>query len=221
MSHAETVLCPNCGAPIELLPDHTCRWCRAVIVDTSSLSRSILSEAEAQVLRAQAFERVMRRWTLQPQGPWIDWDGPPDSPAMNLRPQFSDLLAVLRDGMGQPVIGELAADEALDRQFCRLVSGAMTGGGMAKLCGVVMAVALSPGTDARWKNEATAVALAVKQQLVGQGSWKHGLDYQAPMMLRQPVSPEDLRFPGLKALDAWVESKFDAAGIRYKRWVKA
>jgi hypothetical protein len=221
MTPVEAVVCPNCGAPLELLPDRTCRWCRSPIAEPSSLARSTLSDAEARALKAQAFDRVMRRWTLRPQGPWIDWDGPPDSPTTGLRPPYRDLIYVVRDGMGQPAVGELVAGDALDRQFCRLVAGAMTGGGMPKLCGVAMAIALDPRSDRGWADAATAVIDAAKHQLDAQGSWKHGQDYQAPISLREPTDADALRFPGLAALDAWVDSKFDAGGVKHKRWIKS
>ena len=61
---------------------------------------------------------------------------------------------------------------------------------------------------------ATAVTDAAKHELAAQGSWKHGQDYQAPISLREPIDPDTLRFPGLAALDAWVDSKFAAAGVK-------
>ena len=105
MSPVEAMVCPSCGAPLELLPNHTCRWCRSPIAETSSLPRPTLSDAEAQVLKAQAFDRVMRHWTLRQQGPWIDWDGPPDSPTTGLRPPYRDLIYVVPTAWASPPSG--------------------------------------------------------------------------------------------------------------------
>lgn len=220
MSGPAVAVCPNCGAPLELLPDRSCKWCRAHIVQEPRSTTTGLSPFEAQAVRAQAFTRQMQQWTLGPQGPPIDWSGPPASPTENLRPPLRDLISTMGAGLGHPGVRELAADEVLDRQFCRLVAGAMNGGGMAKLCGVVVAVAVTPGTDPAWARAARATAGAAKQELIVQRSWKEGRDYQAPIVIRDPamVSPLDLRSPGLAALDQWVEAKFEGAGLDHRRW---
>ena len=83
--------CPNCGAPLELLPDGTCRWCHATVDQT----------ADGDMAAAKLFFRLADSWennwtlTAAPGSRHsIPWDmGPP------LLSPAKEILAVLAAGV--------------------------------------------------------------------------------------------------------------------------
>jgi hypothetical protein len=119
--------CPNCGAPLELLPDGTCRWCHAMVGQT----------ADGDMATGQMFFRLADSWennwtlTAAPGSRHaIPWDMGPQllSPA-------KEILALLAAGatpVMQPGLAEIAAthgkDPDLDWQFCLTVNDLISAG---------------------------------------------------------------------------------------------
>jgi hypothetical protein len=153
-----TPACPNCGAPLELMPDRTCRWCHSLVEETRSASNR--AERPRSARREQEVLAKAASWTLRPGGPPIDWPSPKDDKYMpkakNLRNPEVELLWLVRDGMDQPFAQELAVSADLDREFCDLVAHMMidTRHTSGAFCELAEAIALSPGTQHKWAKSA-------------------------------------------------------------------
>src|ERR1700723_1493756 len=91
--------CPNCGAPLQLLADRTCVWCHSLVeANAGSGSDPAAGESEIDAQEAKALDERVRKWTLRPDGPQIDWTSGVASPGTATR----RLLDTLRDGIEQP-----------------------------------------------------------------------------------------------------------------------
>ena len=155
--------CPNCGAPLELLPDGTCRWCHATVEQTR----------DGDIAAAKLFFRLRdsweNRWTLT-AAPGsrhsIPWEMGPEllSPA-------KELMGVLAAGVApvmQPGLAEIAAthgkDPDLDWQFCLVVNDLIAAGiapnkhdgprAYLEICDLLEALAHVKHTDPQWAESA-------------------------------------------------------------------
>jgi hypothetical protein len=154
--------CPNCGAPLELLPDGTCRWCHAMVDQT----------ADGNMAAAKLFFRLADSWdnnwtlTAAPGARHaIPWDMGP-----SLMTPAKELLAVLAAGVNQPGLVQLAAthgkDPDLDWQFCLIVNDLISAGIEAnkhdgphaylQVCDLLEALAGIKHTDPQWAAAALA-----------------------------------------------------------------
>src|SRR5579875_1283734 len=92
--------CPGCGAPLELLPDGTCRWCHARVAPTGNTYEA----------KAAAFFRLSdswnQHWTLS--APPGDKHAIPWEMGADLLTPAKEILAVLHAGVAQPGLAALA-----------------------------------------------------------------------------------------------------------------
>jgi hypothetical protein len=163
---AETVTaakCPNCGAPLELMPDGTCRWCHATIQQTTT----------GDMASANLFFRLEHSW----ENNWtlaaapgsrhaIPWDMGP----LLLSPA-KEILAVLAAGVTpamQPGLAEIAVTHGqsadLDWELCLIVNDVISAGiqpnehdgphAYLEICDLLEAVAHVENTNPQWAESA-------------------------------------------------------------------
>lgn len=196
--------CPNCGAPLQLLPDHTCSWCHSpVAVDVAPPVEAAASDMELDRQEAQAFDAAARRWTLRPDGPQIDWSAGIASEGTVTR----RLLDTLHEGLSQPTAQELVADPELDRAVCAAVADAMSLTREGPLCDVVEALASAPDSDPAWAERARGDVRRVRDLIAGR---------QKLAARMHETEPDDTPPP---ALGAWVAQKLAAATKRRHHWL--
>lgn len=195
--------CPNCGAPLQLLPDHTCSWCHSpVAVDSPPPADATASDTELDRQEALAFDAAARTWTLRPDGPQIDWSAGVASEGTISR----RLLDTAHEGLSQPAAQELVADPDLDRDVCAAVADAMTFTRQGPLCDLVEALAAAPDSEPAWAERARGDVRRVRDLIAD----------RQKMAARLHVTQDDETPP--PALGAWVAEKLANAPKRRHHW---
>ena len=155
--------CPNCGAPLELLPDGSCRWCHAPVEQT----------ADGDLASAKLFFRLSdswdNQWTLN-AAPGSRHSIPWDMGPLLLSPA-KEILAVLAAGVTptlQPGLAEIAATHGqepdLDWELCLVVNDVISAGiqpnehdgphAYLEICDLLEALAGIQHTDQQWADTA-------------------------------------------------------------------